>query len=181
MEFNKIANTNSEEFRLAWNLYEEAFPEDERRDLEKQEKIMQDKSYNFFSVKKDKKLIAIITDWNFDNFFFIEHLAVNQELRGKGIGTELISNYFKNNNKSVVLEVEKPETEIAARRIEFYKRLGFNLNSYSYIQPAYGKDKNPVPMLLMSYPDKISNNDFPIIRKRLHAQAYGLKEPLIKL
>lgn len=78
----------------------------------------------------------------------------------------------------IVVEVERPNTDITQRRIEFYKKVGFKLNKYDYIQPPYGVGKNPVPMFLMTFPNKIKESEFILIRKKLHSDVYGLKEPI---
>jgi len=140
-----MENSDSQEFKEAWKIYESSFPSDERRTLELQKELIKNKQYNFFIVTKDKVLVAIITDWNFGDFLFVEHLAVKEDLKGKGIGTKLLKEYLSKNKQKIVLEVERPETEIATKRIKFYEKIGFNLNDSDYIQPPYGKDKNPVP------------------------------------
>ena len=179
MNFKKIENSYSEEFKEAWKIYESSFPSDERRDLKSQQKLMKNKSYNFIIVLKNNILVAIITDWDFGNFLFVEHLAVKGDLRGKHIGTELLKEYLAKNKQKIILEVERPETEIAAKRIKFYEKIGFELNTFDYIQPPYGKDKSPVPMFLMTYPKKISGFEFSSIREKIHIVVYGLQKPLL--
>jgi len=179
MEFIKLKNSDSEEFKEAWEIYESSFPSDERRTLDLQKKLIKNKQYNFFIVLKDKILVAIITDWDFEDFLFVEHLAVKKDLRGKGVGTELLREYISNNKQKIVLEVERPCTEIATKRIKFYQKIGFKLNNFDYIQPPYGKDKNPVPMFLMTYPEKINESEFSSIRKKLHIIVYGLEKPIL--
>ena len=179
MEFIKLENWDSQEFREAWEIYESSFPSDERRTLELQKELIKNKQYNFFIVTKDNILVAIITDWNFGDFLFVEHLAVKKDLRGKRIGTELLEEYLSKNKQKIVLEVERPETKIATKRIEFYEKIGFKLNDFDYIQPPYGKGKNPVPLLLMTYPNKITGSEFSTIRKKLHIVVYRLEKPLL--
>ena len=63
--------------------------------------------------------------------------------------------------------------------IKFYEQLGFKLNHFDYIQPSYGKDKKPVPLRLMSYPEMILKTEFYSIRNKLHTIVYGLEKPLL--
>ncbi|HLC64567.1 MAG TPA: GNAT family N-acetyltransferase [Candidatus Nanoarchaeia archaeon] len=179
MEFIKLESSGSKEFREAWKIYESSFPSDEKRTLELQKELIKNKQYNFFIVIKDRVLVAIITDWNFEYFLFVDHFAIKEEFRGKGIGTGLLREYLSKNKQKIVLEVERPETEIATKRIKFYEKIGFKLNTFDYIQPPYGKDKNPVPMLLMTYPEKINKSEFSSIREKLHITVYGLEKPLL--
>jgi len=175
MEFKRLGDSDSQEFKEAWEIYESSFPSDERRTLKLQKELIKNKKYNFFRVTNKDALVAIICDWNFGDFLFIEHLAVKENFRGKGSGKESLKEYLSKNNKKIVLEVERPENEIAIKRINFYEKNGFKLNAFGYIQPPYGKDKNPVPMFLMSYPKKITEPEFSSIRERLHIVVYGLK------
>ncbi len=82
----------------------------------------------------------------------------------------------------VVLETERPEgSSIAERRIGFWQRTGFALNNYNYIQPPYGSSKSSVPLFLMTYPKKLSVEEFEKVRKNIHIIIYGLKKPLTKI
>ncbi len=182
MKFIKLKKTNSTEFKEAWKIYEEAFPEDERRNLKDQTKLMEEnKFYSFYGVIKEENLVAIIAEWDFGTFRFIEHFAIKKNLRGKGIGTELLKNYLPQKENKVVLEVERPKDEISKKRISFYERLNFFLNSFDYIQPAYDENKKPLPMFIMSYPNPLSKEEFKLIRENLHLKVYGLKNPLTKI
>lgn len=179
MKLVKIKNPNSKEFEKAWKIYESSFPSDERRDLDGLSKNFKNRIYNFYSVYEKGLLIGILDGWVFDSFKFIEHLAIKQKLREKGLGTGLLKKIIKENKKLIIGEVEKPETEIAKRRIKFWEKAGFKLNKYDYIQPAYNKNKNPVPMFLLSYPRELSESEYIEIRREIHAKVYGCKKPLI--
>ncbi len=90
-----------------------------------------------------------------------------------------MSSFIASANKKIVLETERPETDIARRRIRFYERLGFKLNRHNYTQPAYSPEKKPVPMFIMSHPKEITEQEFSAIREKLHKTVYGLEKPLI--
>jgi len=176
MNFVKLEDYDSQEFKEAWKIYESSFPLDEKRTFEVQKKILRNNLYDFFAVKKNDTLVAIITVWRFQEFLFIEHLAVIDFLRGKGVGTDLLKEYLSKTNEKIVLEVELPNTETATKRINFYEKIGFKLNSFNYIQPPYGKEKNHVPMILMSYPQTITELEFILIRDKLHRFVYEYKK-----
>lgn len=182
MEFKKIKDADSEEFKRVWKIYEEAFPGDERRDLKTQEKVMGKKGYNFYAVIENKEIIGLFAEWDLGDFIFGEHAAIRKDLRNNGLGTKLFKDYLKKcGTKILVGEVEgSQEGEMAKRRIEFYKRLGILLNDYKYVQPPYGKDKNPIYLFLITYPREITKEEFSSIRDRIHKTVYGLKEPLIE-
>lgn len=180
MRLKRIIDSDSEEFKQIWSIYEFSFPQDERRDLGQQTKLLDNEIYNLFAGYDEDQLVGFIATWEFDDFIFIEHFAIEESLRGKGLGTKILSEYLGNNNKKVVLETERSEEgDIAVRRIEFYKRLGFKLNTHDYIQPPYDEGKKPVPLFLMTRPREINKSEFVEVREQLHKIVYGLKTPLL--
>jgi GNAT superfamily N-acetyltransferase len=179
MELIELDDLNSEEFRKAWIIYESSFPSDERRDLKNQIEVMNNDLYTFFGVFHFDVLIGIFTEWTFRDFLFVEHIAIKKELRGKGFGTKLFEEYLKDKKKKVILEVEPPQDSLCKKRINFYNSLGFKLNNFNYIQPAYAENKKPVPMILMSYAYLLGEEEFNLFREKLHKQVYGLDEVLI--
>lgn len=166
-------------FPAVWELYESAFPPDERRSLERQMAIFKRPEYRLFAAVENGAVLGFLSLWEFAGFVFMEHLAVQERLRGKGIGAGILGLYMSGCRKNVVLEVEVPESEIQKRRVAFYVRLGFRPNRHRYTQPPYGPGKKPVPMLLMSYPGAISEKEFPLLRRDIHLSVYGLMEPLV--
>lgn len=176
MELRELKNTQSKEFSKIWEIYQEAFPEDERRNIEKQEEILNKTKYKFLAITKNEEPVALLGDWKFNTFFFVEHIAVDKTRRGEGIGTSIFQNYLKDKNQIIVLEVERPTDKESERRIKFYEQLGFKLNKYNYIQPPYGAEKNPVPMYIMSYPREINLDEYKQIRKEIHLEVYNMKK-----
>lgn len=160
------------DFNTIWEIYENSFPEDERRSLDKQKKLLSNPRYSFNPIYDKNKIVAFTAIWNLPNFIFIEHFAIKKEFRGKGYGTKILKNIIEKYDKKVILEVEKPETHDAKRRIDFYKNLGFFLNKYDYKQPPLGENKQPVPLFLMSYPIEISPEEFINIREVLYEKVY---------
>ncbi|MTI66264.1 MAG: GNAT family N-acetyltransferase [Firmicutes bacterium] len=95
---------------------------------------MKDKRYNIKNMYDNNVLVGFCSTWDLHDFVFIEHIAIDNELRGQGYGSKLIEDILSR-NKNVILEVEKPENNIAKKRIEFYKKHGFKLNLFHYEQP----------------------------------------------
>ena len=159
MEFKRLENSDSLEFKIAWKIYKQSFPADERRTLELQKKLFKNDKYSFFIVIKDHNIVAIATEWQFSDFLFGEHLAVEENLRGKGIGIELLKSYILKNNRKIVLEVEMPVDEIAINRIRFYEKAGFSfveehyriLPSQSFWRILYHKKFPGVPLIDKEY------------------------------
>lgn len=166
--------SNLKPFVKAWKIYEEAFPEDERRSLSQQIELMKNPLYNFKYLYDFEKLSGFLAYWEFDKFIYLDHFAIERNLRRKGLGEKTLANFLLDQNQNIVLEVEKPETETAKKRIAFYEKLGFFLNEYDYLQPPFSDNKNAVPLFIMSHPSKLSKSNFKIIKETLYKDVYYL-------
>lgn len=114
--------------------------------------------------------------WDFGNFRFIEHVAVDKKERGNGIGTRLLTYVLR---KCTILEAEPPINAILKRKISFYERHGFCINSdFEYKQPPYNKRMQALPLILMSYPKRLDNRRLKKIKLVIYAGVYGVKSPL---
>lgn len=163
-------------FAQVWEIYEKAFPEEEKRDLTQQQALFANKAYRIcpYFNPAQTEVLGFITLWNLPQFTFWEHLAVKESCRGQGIGTKIIDATREISGKRVILEVELPETEIARRRIRLYEKLGFHLNPYPYVQPPYQEHCMGVDLLIMSYPDPLSQGEFKDIKASLYKEVYKL-------
>ena len=98
--------------------------------------------------------------WEFEDFVFIEHLAIHSKLRGQGIGTKLIQNYLSKTKKEIFLEVEPPTCEMSKKRILFYEKLRFCLNDFYYLQQPLNHNDSPFELKIMSYSKNINEKEF---------------------
>ena len=178
MKLERIVSSESEQFNEVWQIYEMSFPADERRNLQQQTELLKHNQYQFFAAYDGDKIVGLLATWKFDDFLFMEHFAVREELRNSGTGTKIMKEFLGNVTLAVG-EVERPETEMARRRIGFWERQGFKLNRYDYTQPWYSKEKQLVPMFIISYPREISEDEFSSIREKVHKTVYGLETPLM--
>lgn len=159
-------------FAEFWDLYNQSFPSEERRDLTAQKQILQDFRYDLECYYDEAKLKGFCAVWIFDDFIFIDHIAISPEFRGQGIGSEIMNKVINNHKKPIILEVEKPETETAQRRITFYERLGFKLNEFDYYQPSLGPGKPSIPLHLMSHPNLIKSKHYEQIKASIYQTVY---------
>ena len=153
---------------------EEAFPGDELRSLEEQQNICTRNGYKIYVESEKEQINAMLALWRFDGFDFIEHFAVRSNLRGKGTGRQMLLNLKQICPDKIIIEVEMPDTETARRRIGFYQRCGFILNSHEYIMPSLGTGKNPLPMLIMSTQGELSPYEFELFRKTVYEKVYDV-------
>ena len=118
--------------------------------------------------------LGLLTTWHFEEFIYIEHFAIDPNLRSQGYGTEAIKAFIKEQGKPIILEAEPPTDDITRRRIRFYERSGLTLYDFPYIQPAYTPTSNPVELRLMG---TLNTNDtpLPLVSKMLHREVYGIE------
>ena len=170
---NLLEIMQKEEFEQVFSIMEQSFPKEEMRIYEKQKKLLELPFYHIEVVKnKEKKIVAFLAYWKLENFYFIEHVAVSKSERGKKIGEKLLKEAFNKWNCFVVLEVEPPETEIAKRRIDFYKRIGFLFNNFEYFQLPLREGFEKIPLKIMSYPRNISKEEFEQYKNMLYQTVY---------
>ncbi len=162
-------------FDEIYNIMKEAFPKHEMRTYEDQLALLNQNNYHISILESENKVVAFITSWELESFYFIEHFATAKNVRGKGLGSQLLKNYITASDKPIVLEVEPATSDIAKRRIEFYKRFGFHLNDYKYFQPALQNDTSSCELKIMSYPNPLSQGEFEICRKVLYRNVYKIK------
>lgn len=162
-----------EKFDEIYDLMKISFPENEYRTYENQKKLLNRKEYKIITKEDEKgNVIAFISLWSFPKFDFLEHFAVSPDCRGGGVGSQMMKNLMQKTNKLIVLEIEIPRDEMSIKRLHFYERLGFKLNEQEYYQPPLRENAKPLKLNLMSYPEKLSNEQFELIKDQLHQKTY---------
>lgn len=162
-------------FQKIYSLLTDAFPQNEYRPFSAQYALFHQPAYCLYTRMQEDEIVALMGMWKMDDFLFIEHIAVSNHLRGQGIGSQILKKFALTKQKHVILEVEPPQTETAKRRIAFYERLGFHLNTYYYEQPAYYPDQDPFPLFLMSYPYPLNTSQFEKVKQDLYQKIYGIQ------
>ncbi len=170
-----LRNISVDEFDAVYDIMEKSFPEDEYRSYDEQKMLFSKSEYDIYVVDgDDSTLKAFVAVWGFDDFAFIEHLAVNPACRNAGIGASILAAVKEKTGKRICLEVELPENDIARRRIGFYTRNGFSLNEYNYIQPPMSAGKNPVPLFIMTTDGAVEERRFEYIKDKLYEKVYNV-------
>ncbi len=161
------------DFDEIYDLMEKSFSYDEYRSYDEQKELLHNPVYSIYVLYNEAQEIkAFIAVWEFEEFAFIEHFAVNPEHRNSGIGAYMLNELVEQLGKTVCLEVELPETETASRRIGFYQRNNFYLNEYPYIQPSLSKGKKAIPLILMTSCSKVDEDAFNQIKDTLYKKVY---------
>ncbi len=133
-------------------LYLASFPPEERRPWDEIVNPQSPSGPRLAIILDGGEFAGMVTTWRFDGFVYVEHLAIDHALRGRGIGAALLAELSASAGLPLLLEVEPPadDNPMAARRIGFYSRNGFHLLDHDYIQPPYSPELPPVPLKLMS-------------------------------
>ena len=107
---------------------------------------------------------------------YIEHFAVDPDCRNGGLGGKILQKVIEDTDMRICLEVELPETEMAARRIGFYERNGFYYNDYFYMQPPIAEGRNAIPLRLMTTGGPLDEKEFSRMQGLLYKNVYGVPE-----
>lgn len=169
-----------EHFEVFWRILCEAFPESEHRSREDHLALLDKPFYQLNTILKEDEPVGFWSLWDLEGFVFMEHLAVDAACRGEGHGTAVFRELFKTLDRPLVLEVERPDTAAAVRRIALYQRLGLHLNPYDYVQPPLQKGQETVPMHLMTWPSPLSPEAYEAVRDTLYALVYDGFQPASK-
>ncbi len=164
------------DFEEFWRILCESFPDSEHRSRHAHEIILENPIYTLRYIREEGRILGFWSIWDLGDCRFMEHLALDTSCRGKGYGSAIFKEIF-NDNIPLILEVEKPDTEDAGRRIEFYRRLGFHLNAYDYYQPPMQEGFGTVPMYVMSWPNPLDKTTFNNLRSLLYDRVYQWSDP----
>ncbi|WP_019913494.1 GNAT family N-acetyltransferase [Paenibacillus sp. HW567] len=156
-------------------IMEASFPVSELRTYSGQKSLLDNPNYHIYTERDaEGRIVAFLAAWEFPELRFVEHIAVNPEIRGGGIGKKLMNSYLSRSDKPVVLEVEPPEGELELRRVGFYERLGFHLNPFPYVQPPLREGQADLPLMIMTYPQAVSRQEFGRFREILYTEVYKI-------
>ncbi|MBR8702363.1 GNAT family N-acetyltransferase [Porphyromonas levii] len=151
-------------------FYLEAFPREERREVEEISRLLSDEPrYHLLGIEDEGIVVGLLTYWELGEWYYGEHFAIDSSCRGHGVGAEVMKSFLLG-KRQIIFEVELPEEEMACRRIGFYERLGFKLWDMPYLQPPYRVGDAPLPLRLMT------NGMEPTeaIVKAIHTSVYGV-------
>ncbi|MGL4411123.1 MAG: GNAT family N-acetyltransferase [Bacteroidales bacterium] len=163
-------------------IYEEAFPIEERRDFKNICSLIErNPNFNCLGIFHEERLVGLLTYWVLPGstpFAYGEHLAISSSMRGLSIGSIVLEKFAEMAQLPIILEVEHPTSEQAVKRIRFYERNGYKLWELDYIQPPYGENLPPVPLYLMTIGEIALDDNYEEVKKTLYREVYGLTEEM---
>lgn len=170
----KPIRTGDAIYNTAEHLMQTAFPAEERRDTAEQRWYTDHKENFHYNTLWDKEsFVGIITYWDFQSFYYIEHFAIHPELRNKGYGQAAIEAIKSQLGHPIVLEVEEPTDNNSIRRIKFYERQGFILHQVPYLQPPYRPADKWFPLKLMTFGEIDMEQSYQDIKEKIYKEVYN--------
>ena len=130
LDDHKITSADAEDYEIR-NLYEEAFPEEERVPWEDLMRMTDAMPLDFTAYYDVDTFVGFTIVMPREDYNWFWYFAVNEALRGKGYGQKILSHIIKRyDEKRLLLDMESPRQECdnleqRNRRHDFYIRNGF--------------------------------------------------------
>lgn len=159
MNFIRLISTEDKIFAEAIKLYKESFPKHEQREDISQKEILKCKEYHFDLIYDKNLFIGIILYWETQDFLYVEHFCIGSKIRNQRYGQRALE-LLKEKEKTIILEIDPPIDEISIRRKSFYERVGYKENSFKHIHPPYHKENKAHSLVIMSYPNLLSQTAY---------------------
>ena len=158
MQIIRISDIHHPRFGEVWHLYQNSFPVCEQRTLDHQITAFKADRFHLDVYLDGETLVGFIGYWDFDDYLYIEHYAINSDLRGGGWGSRILEALQKTAGKTIILEIDEVVDEISTRRLRFYQRLGFVVNPYIHPLHRYRDietEHQNARLVIMTYPGTI--------------------------
>ncbi len=180
-KFSEVKDTDSHEFNSAINIYIQAIPATERQSIDTiKQRVSSGKEKLFIeSIDGEVALMALLYPLEGTEFVLLDYMAVKEEYRKRGVGSEFLKNIYTVTgwkNKLFILEVENPKTgtdqETRQRRVYFYRKNGAKiLKHVHYVLPPL-QGNSLIDMILLV----ISQN-----RRLLWLSGEAIKEVIVQI
>lgn len=160
MHLIHINNTRHPLYPAFKSLYAISFPLFEQRTEAQQEEAFLCTNYHLTGYAEQDNLIGFVSYWEFPDYLYIEHLAVNQTLRGKGYGSRILNDFISRTSKIVLLEIDPVTDEVSEARRKFYEKCGFCANPYPHTHPPYRNGYQAHPLIVLTSGRKITSQEY---------------------
>lgn len=155
----RIFRENINENKAINQLYDDAFPLYEQRSNQGRKSILSHDDYYLNYFTDNDKFVGFIGCWKIKDYFYIEHLAISDSLRGQGYGQKVLKQ-FCNEVGQVILEIDPVVDEVSRKRLSFYQHCGFQQNEYTHVHPSYYPENKPHELEVLSYPQAIDKETY---------------------
>lgn len=183
-----LEQNNTHEFDGFYAIYSTAFPLSEQKSRDALLAMQHASFYTIYLAYNDEKIVGFCIMYHpqDDNFFLLEYMAVDESLRGIGLGSMLLKNsieqLFKmHGTRALLIEIDSPEKssrdhEIREKREQFYRRLGaLKIDPFDYILPLPSTEEAPPMELLVYHPRmrEVSKETLHTWLEKLYVNVYG--------
>ena len=159
MKFHRITRADDHYWDASWEIYQSNFPSGEQRLLADHIRALEDDRYHSMAILQGDHVVGILFYWRLPPFLFVEHLAIGEAFKGRGIGSDVLS-LLKQQIGRLILEIDPPDDEIAVRRMHFYERDGFILNPYLHVNLPLRIGEEALPLRIMTVDTMLSEVEY---------------------
>ena len=146
MQYIKIDSSSHVLYKAFEEFYSVSFPVFEQRIETQQEYAFSRNNYHLIGWHSERHLIGFISYWEFKEYLYIEHFAVNTGIRGKGYGTKILNAFIESTPKIVLLEIDPITDEISKAR--------------SHKHPAYRDEYQSHSLIILTTKRVISEQEY---------------------
>lgn len=183
-----LERNNTHEFDGFYAIYSTSFPLSEQKFRDALLAMQHASFYTIYLAYNDEKIVGfcIMYHPHDDNFFLLEYMAVDESLRGIGLGSTLLQSSIEqlfeaHGIRALLIEIDSPEKsskdhEIRKKREEFYRRLGaLKIDPFDYILALQSSEEAPPMELLVYHPRirKVSKETLQTWLEKLYENVYG--------
>jgi hypothetical protein len=159
-KFSEVKDTNTTQFTQASTIYTESIPAAERQPVDTIKQRIQSGKEKLYIGEKDGEvsMMALLYPLENTQFVLLDYIAVKEEHRKHGVGSEFLKNIYKITgfrDKLFLCEVEDPKTgttqeqETRQKRVYFYRKNGAKiLKHVHYVLPPM-LENTPTDMILL--------------------------------
>jgi len=165
--FYRIKSISDKWYKTFHKIYSVSFPVHEQRNEQQQISAFGKENYYLIIKTEGEKLLSFIAYWDFDDYVYIEHLAVNPQYRGANIGSNTLNSFAEIIGKTILLEIDPIIDDVSRKRLHFYEKLGYVLNPYEHSHPAYDINFKPHRLLVLSHGKGIDETQYLRFHKNL--------------
>jgi GNAT superfamily N-acetyltransferase len=168
----RLFSTDSPHFSTLDALYARAFPWHEQREAEAKLQALGNPHYALEAWFDDGVFIGLSGCWQFTGYSYIEHLAIDDTLRSRGYGKQLLAQILTR-APLTILEIDPLTTEIAHKRLRFYQSMGFHANAWAHRHPTYHQGIADHELVVLSYPQPIDEAQYQRFAEDLGSEVMG--------
>lgn len=159
-KYSEVKDTNTTQFSQATDIYTQAIPAAERQTIDTLKERINNGKEKLYIGEKDGEvtMMALLYPLEDTQFVLLDYMAVKEEYRKRGVGSEFLKNIYEITglkNKLFLVEVEDPKTgteqeqQTRQRRVYFYRKNGAKiLKHVRYILPPL-QGNTPADMILL--------------------------------